>query len=143
MATEGNGLQVTGQRKSEETEATRFFRTSGKHASDFPSMSRGWSMHGAQRPRDRGSFISFAEEPGSPSKETMPCLQRGHGMEPVGPTISDEILHVEHRQSAHLTQSSCLHPKYEKNCLSITRNEWHTGHAINFTKDCKGDGERK
>jgi len=97
MATEGNGLQVTGQRKSEETEATRFFRTSGKHASDFSSMSRGWSMHGAQRPRDRGSFISFAEEPGSLSKETMPCLQRGHGMEPVGPTISDEILHVEHR----------------------------------------------
>lgn len=34
MATEGNGLQVTGQSSSEETEATRFFRISGAQAGD-------------------------------------------------------------------------------------------------------------
>lgn len=39
-ATEGNGLQVTGQKISEETEATRFLRISRVHASVDWSNSR-------------------------------------------------------------------------------------------------------
>lgn len=41
MVTEGNGLQVTGQSISEETEATRFLRISGVRAGDWRSGSRG------------------------------------------------------------------------------------------------------
>jgi hypothetical protein len=41
MATDGNGLQVTGQNRSEETEATRFFRISGVRAGDGWLGSRG------------------------------------------------------------------------------------------------------
>jgi hypothetical protein len=41
MATDGNGLQVTGQNRSEETDATRFFRISGVRAGDGWSGSRG------------------------------------------------------------------------------------------------------
>ena len=111
MATEGNGLQVTGQRKSEETEATRFFRISGTHAVDCLPVSRGCNIQGVQRPSDRESFISFSGEPGSLTKDIMPCLQRGHGMDPVGPTISEGMLLVEQRYRAHLTQSSCPHPE--------------------------------
>lgn len=97
MVTEGNGLQETGQRISEETEATRFFRISGVQAGDGRSDSRGCSMHGVQRPRDRCSLISFAGEPGNLTKEVIPCRHRGHGMDPGGPTISDGMLLVEQR----------------------------------------------
>lgn len=41
MVTEGNGLHVTGQSISEETEATRFFRISGAQAGERRSGSRG------------------------------------------------------------------------------------------------------
>lgn len=110
IATDGNGLQETGQNISEETEATRFFRMSGVEVAVDRSESRGWSMHGVQNPRESGSFISFSRDPGSFTNEMIPCRQSGQGMDPGGPTISEEMLHVEQRYSAHLTQSWCPQP---------------------------------
>lgn len=97
MVTEGKGLQVTGQNSSEDTDATRFFRTSAVLIGEWRSASRGWSMHGVQRPSDKCSLTSFTGEPGNLLKETMPCLQRGHGMDPGGPTNSEGRLLVEQR----------------------------------------------
>lgn len=97
IATEGKGLQETGQNISEDTEATRFFRMSGVDVAVDRSDSRGWSIHGVQKPRERGSFISFSREPGSLENETIPCRQSGQGMDPGGPTTSEEMLHVEQR----------------------------------------------
>jgi hypothetical protein len=54
-------------------------------------------MHGVQRPRDTCNLFSFACEPGNLTKETIPCLQRGQGIEPAGPSISEEMLLVEQR----------------------------------------------
>lgn len=54
-------------------------------------------MHGVQKPREGGSFISFSREPGSLTKVMIPCLQSGQGMDPGGTTISEEMLHVEQR----------------------------------------------
>lgn len=97
-ATEGNGLHVTGQKRSEETEATRFFRISVVEVGGVErSASRGWSMHGVQRLRDRWNLISFAGNPGSLAKEVMPWRHRGHGMDPGGVSNSEEILLAEQR----------------------------------------------
>lgn len=99
IVTEGNGLQVTGQNISDETEATRFFLVSGEPAaSDAVSCSRslGWSMQGVHKPSDKGSFMSLDEEPGSLPKHRMLCRQNGQGMEPRGIEDSEGML-VEQR----------------------------------------------
>lgn len=54
-------------------------------------------MHGVHRPKESCSLISFIGELGNLTKERMPCLQRGHGIEPVGATMLDGIWLVEHR----------------------------------------------
>lgn len=54
-------------------------------------------MHGVQRPSDIGSLFSFAGEPGNFTKEIIPFLQKGHGIDPGGPTISEGMLLVEQR----------------------------------------------
>jgi len=54
-------------------------------------------MHGVQRLRETCILFSFAWEPGNLTKETIPCLQRGQGMEPGGPHVSEETLLVEQR----------------------------------------------
>lgn len=54
-------------------------------------------MHGVHRLRDVFSFISFVGEPGNLEKEMIPCLHRGHGMDPGGPNSSEEKLLVEQR----------------------------------------------
>lgn len=59
---------------------------------------------------DNGSLNSFVEEPGNLTKDTMPCRQRGQGMEPGGIDDSVGMLLVEQRYRAHLTQSSCAQP---------------------------------
>lgn len=97
IATEGNGLQVTGQNNSGETEATRFLLISGVLVGVVSVGSRGCSMHGVQNPRERCNLISFAGEPGNLVNEMMPCRHKGHGMDPGGPNNSDELLLVEHR----------------------------------------------
>lgn len=100
IATEGNGPQVTGQKISEETEATRFFLISGEPpaASDVScSRSLGWSMQGVHKLSDIGNLMSFAEEPGNLTKYWMPCRQRGQGMEPGGIDDSEGMLLVEQR----------------------------------------------
>lgn len=97
IAIDGNGLQVTGQSISEGTEATRFLPISGVRERDGRSMSPGCSMHGVHRPRDTCNLFSFAWEPGNFTKDTIPCLQRGQGIEPGGPSISEETLFVEQR----------------------------------------------
>lgn len=68
-------------------------------------------MHGVHKLSDRCNLISFDEQPGSLTKETMPCLQSGHGMEPGGPNNSDGTLLAEQRYRAHLTQSACPQPE--------------------------------
>lgn len=62
-------------------------------------------MHGAQNPSDIGNFISLVRELGSRLNDTIPCLQRGQGIEPGGPTVTEGTLLEEHRYSAHLTHS--------------------------------------
>lgn len=54
-------------------------------------------MHGVHKLSDNGNLISFDEEPGSLTKEMMPCRQRGQGMEPGGTDDSDGMLLVEQR----------------------------------------------
>lgn len=54
-------------------------------------------MHELQKPSARFALSSFAGEAGSLAKETIPFLQRGHGIDPGGPTISDVMLLVEQR----------------------------------------------
>lgn len=54
-------------------------------------------MHGVQRPRDICSLFSFAGEPGILTKDIIPYLHRGQGMDPGGPTNSEGMLHVEQR----------------------------------------------
>lgn len=76
-------------------------------------------MHGVHRPRERFSLSSLAEEPGNFTKEIMLCRQRGHGIEPGGPIISEVILLVEQRYSAHLTQSSWEQPEKEKEAIML------------------------
>lgn len=44
--------------------------------------------------------------PGSLTNETMPCRQRGHGIEPGGPLVTDEEQFMVHRYNAHLAQNS-------------------------------------
>jgi hypothetical protein len=68
-------------------------------------------MQGVQRPRDICSLFSFAWEPGNLTKEIIPYLHRGHGMDPGGPTNSEGMLLVEQRYRAHFAQSSCPHPE--------------------------------
>lgn len=97
IAAEGNGLQVTGQNTSEETEATRFLRISGVQVEAWSSASRVWRMHGLHMLRDRWSCFSFAVTPDNFTKDIIPCLQSGHGIEPNEPIISDWILLVEQR----------------------------------------------
>lgn len=97
IATEGNGLHVTGQKISDDTAATRFFLISCEQEGVDLSCSRGWSMQGVHKLRDRCNLLSLAAEPGNLVKETIPVLQRGHGMEPGGPNSSEGILLVEHR----------------------------------------------
>lgn len=117
-ATEGNGLQVTGQKISEESESERLFLKSGDPIVSDSSCSRWWRMHGVQKLRDRGSLNSFVEEPGSLRKETMACRQSGQGMEPGGIDDSEGMLLVEQRYRPHLTQSSCPQPvKYMTSLL--------------------------
>lgn len=91
--TEGNGLQVTGQKILGETEATRFFCITRVEQSD----SRERSMHGVQRLRDRLSLTSFAGDPWILAKETIPCRHRGQGMDPGGPCNKEGMLLVEQR----------------------------------------------
>lgn len=111
IVTEGNGLQVTGHKRSEDTETTRFFLKSGVQVGDWVSGSHWWSMHGVQRPRDIWSLISLAEDPGNLANDVIPCLQRGQGIDPGGPTVSEEMLLVEQRYKAHLTHSPWPHPE--------------------------------
>lgn len=54
-------------------------------------------MHGVQRPRDTCSLFSFAGEMGNLTKERMPCLQSGHGIDPGGATILEGMRLVEQR----------------------------------------------
>jgi len=54
-------------------------------------------MHGVHRLRDTCNLFSFAWEPGNLTKEIIPCLQRGQGIEPGGPHVSEETLLVEQR----------------------------------------------
>lgn len=54
-------------------------------------------MHGVHRPRDMCNLISLIGEPGNLAKDMIPCLHRGHGMEPGGPALSDGMLLVEQR----------------------------------------------
>ena len=54
-------------------------------------------MHGVQSARDICCLFSFAGEPGILTKETIPCLQRGHGMDPGGPITPEGMLLVEQR----------------------------------------------
>jgi len=95
IAIDGNGLHVTGQSNSEGTESTQFLWISGVWERDGWSLSRGCNI--VQRPRDMCNLFSFAWEPGNLTKETIPCLQRGQGIEPGGPSISEETLLVEQR----------------------------------------------
>lgn len=44
--------------------------------------------------------------PGSLTNETMPCLHRGHAIEPGGPLETFEVLFVEQRYKAHRVQNS-------------------------------------
>lgn len=43
---------------------------------------------------------------GSFTNETMPCLQRGHAIEPGGPVVVVEVEFVEQRYKAHCVQNS-------------------------------------
>ena len=97
IATEGNGLQETGHKRSEETEGIRVLRKSDREDAVCGLGSHVWSMHGVHRPRARFSLSSLAGDPGNLTKEIMPCRQRGHGIEPGGPIISDVMLLVEQR----------------------------------------------
>lgn len=71
--------------------------------------------HAVQRDNDRlgrtVSLIGFA--PGSLMKETIPCRQRGHAMEPGGPGFAVDVLLVEQRYKAQLVQNSCPQPVHE------------------------------
>lgn len=73
-------------------------------------------MHGVHKLSDKGNLISFAEEPGNLTKDTMPCRQRGQGMEPDGIDDSEGMLLVEQRYRAHLTHSWCAHPEIRHQC---------------------------
>lgn len=97
MGTEGNGLQETGQKRSGETEATRFFRISSVEVGDGRSGSQWCSMHGVHRPRGKCSLVSFSGELGNLAKDIMPYRQRGQGMDPGRPAVSEMMLLVEHR----------------------------------------------
>lgn len=46
---------------------------------------------------DTCNLVSLALEPGNLTKEIIPCRQRGQGIEPGGPSVSEEALFVEHR----------------------------------------------
>ena len=54
-------------------------------------------MHGVQSPREICILFSLDKEPGNLTKEIIPCLHRGHGMDPGGPTNSEGMLLVEQR----------------------------------------------
>lgn len=98
MAADGNGVQDRGQTTSEETNTTRFLRNSDLQAvTSGCARAQGGRMHELQKPSARFALSSFAGEAGSLAKETIPFLQRGHGIDPGGPTISDVMLLVEQR----------------------------------------------
>lgn len=64
-------------------------------------------MHGVHKVRDdKRNLISFVEDRGNLMKDTIPCRQRGQGMDPGGVDDSEGMLIVEQRYKAHLTQSS-------------------------------------
>lgn len=95
---DGNGVQERGQTTSEETAATRFFRNSDPQAIVAGgARPRGCRIHGLQKLRARFGLSSLAGVVGSLMKETIPVRQRGQGIEPGGPTISDVMLLVEQR----------------------------------------------
>lgn len=50
--------------------------------------------------------------PGSLSNETMPCRQRGQGIEPSGVLAVFEELFVQQRYKAHCVQNSCSQPGF-------------------------------
>lgn len=114
MLTEGNGLHVTGQNISDETEAARVLLLRCCCCSvvgeDWSLASPVWSIHGAQKPSDIGNLSSLVRELGSRLKDTIPCLQRGHGIEPGGSTVTEGTLLDEQRYNAHLTHSWCSQP---------------------------------
>lgn len=65
----------------------------------------------SDRPVRTTSLIGFV--PGSLMKETIPCLQRGHAIEPGGPGFVVDVLLVEQRYNAQLVQNSCPQPIHE------------------------------
>jgi len=98
MAADGNGVQEKGQTTSEETTATRSLQNSDLQDTDAGGPNaRGCRMHGLQKLSARFGLSSFAGVVGSLIKETIPFRQRGHGIDPGGPTISDVMLLVEQR----------------------------------------------
>lgn len=67
-------------------------------------------MHGLQKLMAGFGFSSFSGVLGNLINATIPVRQKGHGIDPGGPTISDVMLLVEQRYNAHFTQSWCAHP---------------------------------
>lgn len=68
-------------------------------------------MHGVHKLSDKGGLISFVEVPGNLLNDIIPCRQKGQGTEPGGTEESEEMLLVEQRYRAHLTQSSWVQPE--------------------------------
>lgn len=95
MTPEGNGEQTSGQTSSEEA-ATRFLRDSILLVMGI-STARLFRIHGLQSVSARFGLSPCTGVVGNLTKEIMPFRQRGHGIDPGGPTISDGVLLVEQR----------------------------------------------
>ena len=114
ILTEGNGLHVTGQNISDETEDVRVLLLRcccSVVGEDWSVASLVWSIHGAHNPSDIGNFVSLVRELGRRLKDTIPCLQRGQGIEPGGSTVTEGTLLDEQRYNAHLTHSWWSQPE--------------------------------
>lgn len=98
------------------TTSNGFIHNSDPQAVANEFWQRPWMRpwHLLQRPMSWPASISFV---GKLTKDTIPALQRGHGTEPGGADISELMLLVEQRHSAHFVQSSWPQPANQEKKL--------------------------
>lgn len=86
---------------------------SGLHNGVVNVGGSGASPEQVQNDRDKlvlAISLAIGFVPGSLTKETMPCRQSGHAIEPAWAWETDDVLFVEQRYSAQLVQNSWSQP---------------------------------
>lgn len=81
-----------------------------------------WLLHLLHRIVSWLGLITFFGIVGNLMNDMIPFRQRGQGIEPGGAEISELMLLVEQRLSAHLVQSSWPQPKNHCRAYNIDKN---------------------